>query len=347
MIVSSLESFPNLPSPRLGLLPAVHDANFEAVTALPGLDAAQAKGMVFFNSSGESIVLPGYQKWPARYARSGSYFASDGRLFYEVVNKPGTTSYYPSSFERTLYSFAFDDYSFLRPEDKLITSEIRISRVLNARLIANNTTAQIGVTFECGQRKNQEGGKSVNLSGQVLGDGETVLLADSSAVFERMKVTGAGIEADTFVKKVSGSNVILNKKVTPGAFILTFTSPIGPNISHIEWLPPMLYVSIQVTDLLMTGLFGVKIIRYAEGVAGNSAGFYAVGLQYGSFVEVPDASLPTQADFIFRLRIGDFDTENSVSDPGGFLGYLMNQPYPPRDAPIDWPFDGHPQPDTF
>jgi hypothetical protein len=147
MIIDGIEKITSLPSPALGLLPAVHDASVTSYTtgALPTVAAAS----VFQNNSGAAVTLPAFSSWPAQNVAVGGYAACDGRLWFPATRYKATNSFYPSAFERVLYTLAFT------PESLPLEAVFELSRVYQMRLLSNNTDAVWNVVWEIGMRADQ------------------------------------------------------------------------------------------------------------------------------------------------------------------------------------------------
>lgn len=333
MIVTSLEKVETLPKPALGLLPAIHDIDIDDVQhvgdsfTFPELSAS--KGKVFKNiSSDKTINIPPSGNWPAKGIYPGEFFGCDGRFFYPVFNKLGTVSYYPRTFERNLYSFAHDTLSFP------VGSVAEIMRVVYLRLIANNTTAVWSVIFECGETITQlDPAISYNLTANITaGSKEVQVSSPLNNIGYLWKVEGEGIQNglnyNTLVKSVnltSGTIEITRAALETGQRTLKISRPTGPNIGEIEWLPPMLEQQVHITELLCRNAFGARLEKLsAVSDETNEAGFRGTVLAYGREWSPPIESMPKSSNFIFRMRLGHFDTEN-IPDPRGYLGYIVRE----------------------
>ncbi len=250
MLIESIDKITTLPSPALGLLPAVHDA--EVIDAvLPLGDAAGLKDQVMRNNEAEPILLPAWGRWPARQVAPGEHFASDGRLFYGVVQRivraEGETSWYPRAFERVLYTM------HLTPQQFVIGTSFSFSRQFDFRLVANTTNAVWSVFFEIGQRTIQ---------------------------------------------------------VVP--------SPIGPNLMDYVWRTPLLEHQVVLTDVMCSHQLGIVLNNTLDGYTGSR-------LLYDRAQGCAEESMPTAADFALRVRLGCFDTQNSVPDPKGYAAYVARE----------------------
>lgn len=344
MIISQLTEIAAVPTPALGLLPALHDAEVEdtvfgenASATLPTPE--EAKGRVFRNQGQKAIILPAAGKWPARNLAPGELYGSDGRLFYRVVNKAGTTSFYPQHFERNVYTFSFSAKTF--PIGEIFSFE----RFFYFRLIANNTTAVWSVIFEVGERIDQVQPALVYEIPAVLTSGQkTIQVSDPRLgnLVYNMVVTGQGIpsglDGTTYIGGISVANgtVTLTKAATQsGTKTITFTAPVGPNLNEWRWLPPLLEEQVVLTDMKSMNPLGVWIRNWGEKTKTfpdgtvvadpyrNDAGFEGYAKLFNQSYPVRHESLPSSSEFLLRLRIGQFDTENGVADPRGYAAYVI------------------------
>ena len=343
MIISSMKSIESLPAPALGLLPAIHDAEVENTPLVDGLPvlplAENCKGRVFRNQTAKAITLPQTSKWPARSLEAGAVFGSDGRLFYKVRQKPGTTSYYPESFEREIYNFSFS------PQDFSVGSEFELSRLFYFRLMANTTSAVWSVIFEVGVRTNQATPTlQFTMQGTLSNGSANVSISDPQlgSLFYRMVVTGDGIpgglDGTTYIKSIdlSTSTLVLSGPATQsGAKTLSFTAPVGPNLGDFIWLPPLLEQEVLLTEMKTINPLGIWIKNWGDkdvqGPDGGSSpdpyrndlGYQGFAKLFDKAVPIPIDRLPPARDFLLRVRIGQFDTENSVADPRGYAAYMV------------------------
>ena len=334
MIITQLNSLDSLPQPALGLLPAIHDAEVEDIPIVSGKPqlplAANAKGKVFVNQTLEKIVLPIYGKWPVRYLFPGNLVGSDGRFFYKVQNKLGTTSFYPDSFERTVFTFTFSGKSLA------IGETFEFKRNFFFRLFANTTIAVWRVIFEIGMRIDDVSPTYATTINATLVSGSSILtvpLADIAKIRERSLVSGVGIPSGLdgvplvlALDAATGSVVLSHKATGSGVKAITFTAPVGENIKDYVWLPPLLSEEIVLTEIKTKNPLGVVLRRWAEKggeLTRNDFGFDGYALTYGKSASCKLESLPTGDNFVMRVRLGGFDTQNSVPDPRGYAAYLI------------------------
>jgi hypothetical protein len=338
-----MKSIESVPVPALGLLPAIHDAEAEEVPLVDGLPvlplAEACKGRIFRNQTAKAITLPQTSRWPARSLEAGGVFGSDGRLFYKVRQKLGTTSYYPETFERTLYTFAFSPQSFS------VGSEFELSRLFYFRLLANTSSAVWSVIFEIGVRAAQVTPTLVlTMPGTLTSGSANVAISDPQlgSLFYRMVVAGdgisSGLDGTTYIKSIdlATSTLVLSRAATQsGVEALTFTAPLGPNLGDFLWLPPLMEQEVLLTEMKTVNPMGIWIKNWGDkNVLGpdgttapdqyrNDLGYQGYAKAFDKATPVPLDSLPTDGDFLLRARIGQFDTENSVADPKGYAAYMV------------------------
>jgi hypothetical protein len=306
---------------------------------LPGFVAA--KGRVFLNDTGKSVVLPESGKWPSRSLPDSQLCGGDGRLLYEVIHKPGSSSYYPQVFERNIYTFSFSGETFPRGEI------FDFSRFFYFRLIGNNTTAVWSVIFEAGEILSQTAPSKSISSGATLTSGQKTIFVTPAKALELsqwMVVTGDGVlgaaigDQKTYISAINtetGALTLTQAATASGQKTLVFTAPVGPNIERINWLPPLMEEKVHLTDLKSVSALGVwiknhgtrEIVRPDGEIEidpnRNEMGFEGWRLVYQKRYPIPHECLPTSSNFVIRLRIGQFDTENSVSSPKGYAAYLI------------------------
>ncbi|NBQ48028.1 MAG: hypothetical protein EBU33_06200, partial [Sphingobacteriia bacterium] len=334
MIITTLNSLDSLPQPALGLLPAIHDVDVENVPLVatkPVLPVASvATGRVFVNQTSEKIILPSYGKWPVRNLAPGELFGSDGRLFYKMKKRLGTTSFYPDSFERNIYNFTFTGKSFP------IGESFEFKRNFFFRLFANTTIAVWNVIIEIGMRVDDVLPSYSTTINSTLVSGSSILtvpLADIGKIRERSLVSGVGIPsgldgvpAVLALDAATGSVVLSHNVTVSGVNAITFTAPVGSNLGDYVWLPALLEEEVVLTEMKTMNPFGIVLKRWAakDGVTSrNNEGYEAFSLSYNRSINCKIESLPTGDNFVLRVRLGYFDTQNSVSDPRGYVAYLI------------------------
>ena len=352
MIINSLKKLDSLPSPALGLLKAFHDAE---VDPTPVNEAGEAQlppaeevlNKVFLNTTSKEVILPPYGKWPARVVNVGDYYGCDGRLFYRVKQKAGTTSYYPTAFDRTIFNFSFTKESFP------VGSVFELDRLFYFRLIANNVAAVWSVIMEIGVKIVASAPEiSITLDGVTLEGSRSVTVdsLDLSQVIEGMVVTGAGIASVSHVHSLDlgGREIKLTRPaLASGTVALTFRATPGPNIERVKWLTPLVDVSLTLTELKSINPLGVWIKNWGSqteldplgGVivmpGRNEAGIEAYSKIYEQTALVPPGSLPEVGEFLLRVRVGQFDVQDDVRDPKGYAAYVVRALSDPEDVNED------------
>jgi hypothetical protein len=301
----------------------------------------EARGRVFFNDVGGSVVLPESGRWPSLSLASGQLCGGDGRVLYEVTRKAGTSSYYPQVFERNIYTFSFSNETFP------LGDIFEFVRFFYFRLIGNNTTATWCVIFEVGEIVSQSSpAASISAVATLTSGQKTISVPPSQAVqlTQWMAVSGDGIlgsgigDQKTYIYDINTQTGVLTltqAATASGQKTLAFTAPVGPNIERINWLPPMLEQKVHLTDLKSMNELGIWIknhgtreivtpdLRVEIDLNRNEAGFEGYRLMYAKRDPIPHECLPTSSNFVIRLRIGQFDTENSVSSPKGYAAYVI------------------------
>jgi hypothetical protein len=130
-----------LPSRPPLLLPAVHDGTVET---LPDPLPAVAAGSVWKNETASPVLIPGGFGIRSSRVEPDGFVASDGRILYPARRWASTNSYYPISFERTLFAFALNDKMFAVNRTMECTFGLLV-QMLNA-----NCKAQWVVSIELG-----------------------------------------------------------------------------------------------------------------------------------------------------------------------------------------------------
>lgn len=107
-------------------------------------------------------------------------------------------------------------------------------------------------------------------------------------------------------------------------------APIGPNLKGYDWRTPLLDEQVHVTDVASQHLLGVRLYRTIGEEDPNNPISPEVWTgsinRYGKWVAVGTSQLPTTTDFVLRIRLSCFDTQNDVNDPRGFIAYFASNP---------------------
>jgi hypothetical protein len=111
-------------------------------------------------------------------------------------------------------------------------------------------------------------------------------------------------------------------------------APVGPNLGTFVWMPPIIEQQIFITDVKTMHALGVFMRRRPGKTSKSSdepAAIECDAMLYNKAVAVEPRCLPNTMDFMLRIRLGQFDTDNSEKDPRGFLAYTVRSPDDPED----------------
>ena len=123
-------ALPNLyPAMRNGkyawLLPAIHDAAAQDVSALPTL--AAAAGNVYRNAGAQPLLLPAGGGRKGQSVPAGGFFGGDGRALYALRRAGATTSYHPIEMERELVRLVVREAQFPLSSDLSLAWQLDLS----------------------------------------------------------------------------------------------------------------------------------------------------------------------------------------------------------------------------
>lgn len=123
------------------MLPAIHDAADDDLTIpLPTL----AQNTLWTNNTSSEIQVAGIGGIKGYAVKPGELAGCDGRLFYPVVRKGSTNSYYPKAFETELFRY------FVNDKMMRIGSLMDLRFTLSFQLIAAKCNAQWCLFIESG-----------------------------------------------------------------------------------------------------------------------------------------------------------------------------------------------------
>jgi hypothetical protein len=250
MIISSIDSVKSLPSPALGLLPAIHDASVEVFLGSASLPLGTAANEVMVNGSGATFTLPAFNSWPPQRVRAGEFFGTDGRFYYPLVRYKETNSFYPAAFERNLYTLAFT------PESLPVGGLFSLNRTLDLRMFNNTSDAVWTIVWEIGMVAAQ-----------------------------------------------------------------TEPAPVGPNLEGYIWRRPLIEQKLHITDVVKKHTFGVILRR---SIVNQEEVFVGDIIRYNKALGALPDQLPTGPNFVLRIKLAYFDTENDVPEPRGFVAYYCH-----------------------
>jgi len=97
-----------LPDRAPYMLPAIHDGTVDTLPD-PLPDPAANAGKVYQNETGAAVLIPGGGGIRSSYVADDGFVGCDGRTLFPAIRDGATNSYYPSRFERTLFTMAVND----------------------------------------------------------------------------------------------------------------------------------------------------------------------------------------------------------------------------------------------
>jgi hypothetical protein len=210
------------------LLPAVHDASAASLT-IPLVDPATVAGQVFVNSSGSATTLPGGGGRKPTTALNGGFVASDGRYFYNVNQAAGTTSYYPTDFERELFYVAITSAQFRAGMSSACNFDVIL------QLLAANTAGQYVLVIEVGSMPSQSTPATTGLNLQDVVWNATPILSQRIVLSEVAITHSFGC---TFIRSSDGTTITANKTaygVTTAASVVPSSADFAIRARLIEW----------------------------------------------------------------------------------------------------------------
>lgn len=329
MLISTLDKIEQLPQPALGLLPAIHSAT---VTNLSSVlvngefpPASSTKGQVFLNNVTVPVSMPAGGNYPARPLNEGDLVASNGVVYYKVVNKKSITrqvmrvedgafvTAMPSPLLQdgmVVTPWGFEDPSgFVNGTDYAIsysggntfrlrgagTTTLPAASSRGGWIHSKKTNSFYPMAFE-------RSAYSVSFTPQSLAIGSPYTL---SKVFS-FRAIGAATAAVYSVIYEFG--VRRNDSTPP---------PIGSNIAGYDFLPPAIDQEVVMTDVTSTHTIGITFRKLPDG------GMNGLRLLYSRQLELIPGTYPIDVqDFILRVRIGQFDIQEDV-ETSGYIGYLI------------------------
>lgn len=105
----------------------------------------------------------------------------------------------------------------------------------------------------------------------------------------------------------------------------TSPAPVGPNIKAYSWRQPLLDEQIPITDVLSKSIFGISLRKIDYTQAGAPV-YESTIERYGRRLAATSAQLPLTENFVLRLRLASFDTLDNVTNPRGYVAYLVDIP---------------------
>ena len=132
------------------MLPAVHAANVGAVWALPL--PSPAAGQVWQNNTGSILTVPGGGMIRGGTVPAGGLIASDGRILYRANQAGNTISYFPATFERTLWNL------YINEKMLGVGKTLKVEFGVSTQLVKATSQAQWMLVIEKGEAPSETDG---------------------------------------------------------------------------------------------------------------------------------------------------------------------------------------------
>lgn len=338
MLIKDVSNVLQLPSPALGLLNAVHvDSPIHISTIqtnekLP--DFPPVPNVVYVNDTAKVVELPAAGAYPARPLYPNEFVGTNDYLFYKVINRTSNT--------RQIITCADGVFTAVGINNGITNGQLAkfsgFSGTTSFTSEQDYTIVNIeGDTF---QIRDSGGNLISNASSDIAGWVHTYKTNSYyPAHFERVAYSisfnGTSLrignsftltKSFTFRSVSASSPVLWNVIFEFGIRTIKSTpAPLGPNLAEYEFLPPAVDQQVIITDLPSTHSFGITFQK-----TGKTGLDYMVGqrLIYSGAVNLIPGTYPVTDDFILRIRVGNFDIQDNVASPAGFVGYMISDPLP-------------------
>jgi hypothetical protein len=132
------------------MLPAVHTANVGAVWALPL--PSPAAGQVWQNNTGADLQISGGGMIRGGTVPAGGFIASDGRILYRANQADNTISYFPATFERTLWNL------YINEKMLGVGKTLSVQFGISTQLVKSTSQAQWMLVIEKGEAPSETAG---------------------------------------------------------------------------------------------------------------------------------------------------------------------------------------------
>lgn len=320
----ALLTFPTIEVRPPGLLPALRDTSVTTMSALPGSPTA---GAVYQNTGGAAITIPGGLGRRGRSLPINEYAGYDGRVWYHLTRgtTPGSsTSYFPTDFEQEMVppiTFERDTWR----AGQVFSMEFELA----LQMIRASSNAQWTLVIEWGEvpsetdasvtaidliTDNGTGTHRLVRNGTIIGTFTSVFGTDvitcaghglSNGDIVQLTNTGGALPAPL----AASTDYVVRDVTTNTLKLALLTTTL--NLRGLEWnTTPLLAQRLTVSALKQTRKFGARIMRSTANV------MTAEGLKSGSWEAA--ASTPPTPRFALRVRLVNFDTENSVTAATGY-----------------------------
>lgn len=344
LLSGGLTQISQLPQPSLGLLPAVHSISktdivlgSDGTAALPNVKDVQ--GSLLYNATGAAIILPVQGNFPSRAIPAGEFFSSNGTAFYKLRHKPGLTRQV-ISLEGGVFTTSIPHH-FTNGETIALYGFVNSNTTFGAPDGTPGAFSDTGVLYRVAEVDGNTF-KIANDDGVVFSDassggnsGGWVHTQQSSsyypAAFERTIYTFPFTlqslpVGETFtLSRVFSFRTISAQSASVWSVIMEFgqrvdaTGPgsVGPNLKAYEYLPPAIDQQVVITDVTTDHSLGISFSRTSGGISGSR-------LLYSRNSSLIPGTLPLGDDFTLRVRLGQFDIEDQIPDPTGYVAYNVS-----------------------
>lgn len=338
-ITGGLTKIDQLPQPSMGLLPAVHSTQATEISVVDGAvslpTVTAAAGILYKNATGLELNLPAQGGFPIRSISPNEYFSSNGVAFYKLRNKPGLT--------RQVISVVNGVFTMLEPHQFTNGETVKLYGFVNPTATINGVSSSFsdtGVTFRIAESSGNsfkittEQGVALNDAATGGNTGGWIHTQQSSsyypAAFERTIYTfpftlqSLPVGERFSLSRVFSFRSIAAKSACVWSVIMEFgervddvaPGSVGPNLKAYNYLPPAVDQQVVITDVTTDHALGIGFQRTADGISGYRS-------LYSRSPNLIPGTTPTAKDFTLRVRVGQFDIENQIADPSGYVAYSV------------------------
>jgi hypothetical protein len=295
----------------------------------------EASGLLFKNATGIGINVPAQGNFPARLIPNGEYFSSNGVAFYRLKNKPGLT-HQILSLEGGVFTTA-KPHLFVNGETLTLHGFINGAMTRNGQSISFSDT---GVRYHIAQ-SNGTTFKIADANGVIYADassgggtGGWIHTQSSSSyyptAFERTIYTipftlqGLPVGEQFKLSRAFSFRSISAQSACVWSVIMEFgqrvddvaPGSVGPNLRSYEYLPPAIDQQVVITDVNSDHSLGIGFAKTLSGISGFRS-------LYSRRPNLIPGTTPVADDFVLRVRLAQFDIENQISDPTGYVAYSV------------------------
>lgn len=334
-LTGGLTKIDQLPQPAMGLLPAVHSTQAVQISLTTLPDVMAASGLLYKNATGSTLSLPAQGGFPARSIHPNEFFSSNGVAFYKLRNKTSLT--------RQILSVENGVFTMDKPHQFVDGETVACYGFLNASATVNGSATNFsdsGVLYRIAESSGNTF-KITTDSGDLLEDASTggntggwIHTQQSSsyypAAFERTIYTfpftlqSLPIGESFTLSRIFSFRSISAKSACVWSVIMEFgervddTTPgsVGPNLKSYNYLPPAIDQQVVITDVTTDHALGISFTRTVDGISGSRS-------LYSRSPNLIPGTTPISGDFTLRVRLCQFDIEDQIADPSGYVAYSV------------------------